>query len=42
MVAERVLRFQGKNRDLAQLAQQIEEALRSQGYKTQSTTAPMG
>ena len=42
MVAERVLRYQGKNRDLAQLQQQIEEMLRSQGYKTQSATAPMG
>ncbi len=42
MVAERVLRYQGKNRDLAQLQQQIEEMLRSQGYKTQSAAAPMG
>ena len=42
MVAERVLRFQNKNRDLAQLAQQIEQRLRSQGYKTQSAVAPLG
>ncbi len=42
MVAEKTLRFQGKNRDLAQLAQQIEETLRSQGYKTQSAVAPIG
>lgn len=42
MVAQKTLRFQGKNRDLAQLAQQIEETLRSQGYKTQSAVAPIG
>jgi hypothetical protein len=42
MVAEKHLRFQGKNRDLAQLASQIEQQLRTQGYKTQSTKAPLG
>jgi hypothetical protein len=42
MVAEKQLRFQGKNRDLAQLASQIEQQLRTQGYKTQSTKTPLG
>jgi hypothetical protein len=42
MVAEKNLRFQGKNRDLAQLASQIEQQLRTQGYKTQSTKTPLG
>lgn len=42
MVAEKTLRFQGKNKDLDQLAQQIEQQLQSEGYKTQSTKAPLG
>ena len=42
MVAEKTLRFQGKNRDLDQLAQQIEQQLQTEGYKTQSTKAPLG
>ncbi|EQD38657.1 hypothetical protein B2A_11378, partial [mine drainage metagenome] len=42
MVAEKVVRFQGKNRDLNQLAQQIETSLQSQGYKTQSAEVPSG
>jgi hypothetical protein len=42
MVAEKNLRFQGKNKDLDQLAQQIEAQLKSDGYKTQSTKAPIG
>jgi hypothetical protein len=37
-----MLRFQGKNRDLDQLAQQIEQQLQTEGYKTQSTKAPIG
>jgi hypothetical protein len=42
MVSEKVLRFQGKGKDLAQLSQQIVQYLQSDGYKVQSTTAPMG
>jgi len=42
MVSEKVLRFQGKNKDLSQLSQQIVEYLQNQGYKVQSTTAPSG
>jgi|SRR5208283_3475317 len=36
------LSFQGKNWDLDQLAQQIEQQLRTDGYKTQSVKAPIG
>lgn len=36
------LSFQGKNKDLDQLAQQIEQQLKTDGYKTQSTKAPIG
>ncbi len=42
VVAEKVMRFQGKNRDLQQLAQQIAQQLQSEGYKTQLKTAPLG
>ncbi|HXZ90849.1 MAG TPA: zinc ribbon domain-containing protein [Candidatus Dormibacteraeota bacterium] len=42
MVSEKVLRFQGKNKDLTQLSQQIVEQLQNEGYKVQSTTAPLG
>jgi hypothetical protein len=42
MVSEKVLHFQGKNKDLAQLAQQIVQQLQTEGYKVQSTTAPLG
>jgi hypothetical protein len=42
MVAEKNLRFQGKNKNLDQLSEQIEQQLKSEGYKTQSTTAPIG
>ncbi len=42
MVSEKVLRFQGKNKELSNLAQQIEGKLQSEGYKTQSTTTPAG
>ena len=41
-MSEKVLRFQGKNKDLAQLSQQIVQYLQSDGYKVQSTTAPVG
>jgi len=36
------LTFQGKNRDLDQLAQQIEQRLKADGYKTQSMKGPIG
>jgi hypothetical protein len=42
MVSEKVLRFQGKNKDLTQLAQQVVQQLQTDGYKVQSTTAPLG
>jgi len=42
VVSEKVLRFQGKNKDLTQLAQQIVQQLQNDGYKVQSTTAPLG
>ena len=42
MVSEKVLRFQGKNKDLNQLSQQIVQQLQTDGYKVQSTTAPLG
>ena|SRR5579862_4829240 len=42
MVAEKVMHFQGKNRDLNQLAQQISQQLQSEGYKTQYATKPVG
>jgi hypothetical protein len=42
MVSEKTMRFQGKNRDLNQLSQQIMQQLQSEGYKTQSKTVPLG
>jgi hypothetical protein len=42
MVSEKVLRFQGKSMDLNQLSEQIVQYLQSNGYQTQSTTAPVG
>ena len=42
MVSEKVLRFQGKNKDLSQLSQQIAQNLQNDGYKVQSATAPLG
>jgi hypothetical protein len=42
MVSEKVLRFQGKNKDLTLLSQQIVQQLRLEGYKVQSTTVPLG
>jgi hypothetical protein len=42
MVAEKTLRFQGKNRDLNALGQQIVQKLQSEGYKVQSSAAPTG
>ncbi len=42
MVAEKTLRFQGKNKDLGQLGQQIAEQLQSEGYKVRSSSSPTG
>lgn len=42
MVSEKVMRFQGKNKDLNQISQQIVQYLQNDGYKVQSTTAPIG
>jgi len=42
MVSEKVMRFQGKNKDLAQLAGQIAQQMKTDGYKVQNTTAPLG
>jgi hypothetical protein len=42
MVSEKTMRFQGTNRDLNQLSQQIMHQLQSEGYKTQSKTVPLG
>ena len=38
MVTEREMRFQGKNKDLSQLSQQISAYLQNDGYKIQSAT----
>jgi hypothetical protein len=42
LVSEKILRFQNKNKDVAQVAQQIEQQLKAEGYTTQSTVAPLG
>ena len=43
MVSEKIVRFQNKNKDLKQLADQIVDMLSSDGYKTQITpNAPVG
>ena len=42
MVSEKVLRFQNKNENLDQLAQQIVQQLQSEGYKTQLANPPLG
>jgi hypothetical protein len=42
MVAEKTLRFQGLNKDLNQVSQQILGQLQSEGYKVQSKTVPLG
>ena len=40
---EKIVRFQNKNKDLNQLAQQISTMLQQDGYKTQMTsTSPVG
>jgi hypothetical protein len=42
LVTEKVLHFQGKNKDLGQLQQQIVQQLQADGYKVQSGNAPVG
>jgi hypothetical protein len=42
MVAEKTLHFQGKDKDLGLLAQQIGQRLQGEGYKVQSKTLPAG
>ena len=42
MVTFKEMRFQGKNKDLSQLSQQISQYLQGDGYKVQSTTATSG
>jgi hypothetical protein len=42
MASEKIMRFQGKNTDLDQLAQRIVQQLQSDGYKTQSANPPLG
>ena len=42
MVSEIVMRFQNKNRDLDQLASQIQAQLKAEGYKTQYANPPLG
>jgi hypothetical protein len=43
MISEKIVRFQNKNKDLNQLAQQIVTMLQQDGYKTQMTTnSPVG
>jgi hypothetical protein len=42
LVSEKVIRFQNKNRDLDQLASQIQSQLQADGYKTQYANPPLG
>jgi len=42
MVSEKIMRFQGKNKDLKKLAGDVTSKLQSEGYKTQSTNNSMG
>jgi hypothetical protein len=42
MVAEKNMRFTGKNTDLNQLQQRVEQELKNEGYKTQSTRSTVG
>jgi hypothetical protein len=42
LVFEKILRFQGKSKDLGQLSQQIVQHLQVEGYKVQMKSAPMG
>jgi hypothetical protein len=40
--SEKVIRFQGKNKDLNQLSQEIVKYLTAEGFKTQSANVPLG
>ena len=40
--SEKIVRFQGKNKDLNQLSQQIIQYLTAEGFKTQSANLPLG
>ncbi|HKN06036.1 MAG TPA: hypothetical protein VJ021_00315 [Thermoplasmata archaeon] len=42
MVNEKVIRFQGKNKELGPLGVQIEKHLKTDGYQTQIATTPKG
>ena len=42
MVTKKEMRFQGKNKDLNQLSQQISDYLKNDGYKMQATTGASG
>ncbi|MDG6904510.1 MAG: hypothetical protein JRN20_01850 [Nitrososphaerota archaeon] len=42
MVFEKILRFQGRNKDIGQLSQQIAQQLQMEGYRVQTRAAPMG
>jgi len=42
LVSEKVMRFQNKDRDLDQLASQIQSQLKSEGYKVQYASPPVG
>ncbi len=42
MVTEKVMHFEGKNKDLGMLQQQIAQQLQADGYKVQSANAPLG
>jgi hypothetical protein len=40
--SEKILRFQGKNKDFSQLTNQIVQYLSDEGFKTQSANVPLG
>ncbi len=42
MVSEKILHFEGKNKDLNQISQQIVDQLKSEGFKVQSASPPLG
>jgi hypothetical protein len=42
MVSEKVMHFQNKDRDLDQLASQIQAQLKADGYKVQYANPPLG
>ena len=42
MVSEKVVHFEGKNKDLNLVSLQIVQHLKGEGYKTQTATKPLG